>query len=314
MRVAITGAGGYLGAMLVRAHAARGDMVQALARDAAGIPAAPGVTAIGVDLIDAGAVPLSFFERVDVLYHCAAEIGDESLMPAVNVEATRALVSRARGQVRHWVQLSSLSVYGNPRSGVVTEDSPLDPASLYAHTKREADALVAEQAQGAFSYTIVRPSSIIGRGMRNRSLYALVDAVARRRFAFIGAPGAIGNYVHEENILEALLACGTRGEARHRIYNVSQNCTIERMIATIASALGMAPPRARIPEPLARALAWAGRAAPGFALTPGRVDALTSRVEYPTDRIERELGYRSRKSVEDALRDLVAERKGASRR
>ena len=44
-------------------------------------------------------------------------------MRAVNVEATRAMLSAARGRVRHWVQVSSLSVYGNPRAGVVTEET-----------------------------------------------------------------------------------------------------------------------------------------------------------------------------------------------
>jgi nucleoside-diphosphate-sugar epimerase len=234
-------------------------------------------------------------------------------MRAVNVEATRALLTAARGSVRHWVQVSSLSVYGNPRAGVVTEETRPAPVSLYARTKHEADALVEAHAQEAFGHVIVRPAAIIGRTMRNASMRALIDAVARRRFAFIGPPGAIGNYVHEDNITDALLACGTCAEAGGRIYNVSQNCTIEHIVGTIASALGVPPPRARIPEPLARLAAAAGRAVPGFPLTRGRVDALTSRVEYPADRIERELGLRARKPLEDALRDLVVERKDAAR-
>lgn len=308
MRVAITGAGGYLGGMLVRAHAARGDAVHALARDAAAIPAAADVTPFVADLVDPARVPAAFFEGVDIVYHCAAEIANESLMRAVNVDATRALLTGARGKVRRWVQVSSLSVYGNPRSGVVTEDTPPAPATLYARTKHDADALVAAEAQDAFGYTIVRPAAIIGRAMRNRSMHALIDAVARGRFAFIGAPGAIGNYVHEENAVEALMACGTRAEACRRTYNVSQNCPLERIAAAIAAAHGVPPPRTRVPESLARLAARAGSIIPGFPLTPGRVDALTSRVEYPSARIERELDFEHRKSIGDALRDLVAAR------
>ena len=313
MKVAITGAGGYLGGMLVRAHAARGDAVHALARDAAAIPKAPGVMPTGVDLTRADDVPNAFFEHVDVVYHCAAEIEDESAMHSVNVDATRTLLSRARGRIGHWVQVSSLSVYGLPRAGVVTEESAIRPASRYAQTKAEADSLVADKSQGAFTYTIARPSAILGRNMRNRSLHALIETVSRGRYAFIGAPGAIGNFVHEDNVVDALLLCATRVEARARTYNVSQNCTIERMIETIASALGVAKPRMRIPEALARFIAQAGRVLPSFPLTPGRVAVLTSRAEYPTNRIERELGYRHLKSVEDGLRELVALHKEHSR-
>lgn len=305
MKIAVTGAAGYVGSLLVRAHAGRGDTVHALARDAATIEALPGVTAIGVDLTQPGRIPASFFEHADVLYHCAAEIAREPLMRPVNVEATRALLAQAQGRIGHWVQVSSLSVYGRHRTGEITEESPVLPTSTYGRSKAEGDALVEALSAGAFGYTIVRPPGVIGSHMRNRSMYGLISAVARGRFAFIGRPGAIGNFVHEDNILEALMLSGSRDEAKQRTYNVSQNCTIEQMIAAIAAGIGCPPPQIRIPETLARIASHVGRIVPRFPLTPGRVDALTSRVRYPSTRIELELGYRHRKSIEDGLRELA---------
>ncbi len=305
MKVAITGAAGYVGSLLVRAHAERGDTVHALARNAAEIAVLPGVTPIGVDLTQPDRIPASFFEHTDVLYHCAAEIAREPLMRAVNVEATRAILDAATGRVSHWVHLSSLSVYGTPRVGEITEESALQPASTYARTKAEAEALVAEWGCGASTYTIVRPSGVIGPRMRNRSMYALISAVQRGRFTFIGRPGAIGNFVHEDDIIQALMLSATSAQAKRRAYNVSQNCTIETMIAAIAAALDRPPPRARLPEALARFAAQVGQVMPRFPLTPGRVDALTSRVRYPTARIERELGYRHASSIEDGLTVLA---------
>jgi nucleoside-diphosphate-sugar epimerase len=269
------------------------------------MPLLPGVTRYGADITRSDNIPDDFFQGADVLYHCAAEIAREPLMRPVNVEATRALLSRARGSVARWVQVSSLSVYGTPRETVITEESPLRPATLYARTKCEADALVATLAEGAYSYSIVRPSGVIGPNMRNRSMYGLISAVDHRRFCFIGTPGAIGNFVHERNMVDALILCATHPQAKQRTYNVSQNCRIEQMIDAIAAALGRARPRIRIPETLARLAAQVGRIAPGFPLTPGRVNALTSRVEYPTNRIERELGYRHGHSIEDGLRELT---------
>jgi nucleoside-diphosphate-sugar epimerase len=142
--------------------------------------------------------------------------------------------------------------------------------------------------------------------MRNNSIRALIGAVARGRFFFIGRPGAIGHYIHEENAVDALLLCATTAAARGRTYNLSQSCTFDRMVATIASGLGRTPPATRIPEFAARLASSFARLAPGFPLTPARVDVLTSRVEYRSTRIERELGYAHAKPVEDALRALTA--------
>ena len=305
MKVAITGAAGYVGGLLVREHVERGDAVHALARDADRIPALQGVVRYGNDLTRPEGIAEAFLQDADVVYHCAAEIVREPLMKAVNVEATRALLRRARGNVGHWVQVSSLSVYGTPRAGVITEESPLRPASAYAKSKLEADALVADLSERAYSYTIVRPSGVIGPHMRSRSIYGLIGAVDRGRFCFIGAPGAIGNFVHEQNVIDALVRCATRRESRGRTYNVAQNCSLEQMVGAIAAALGRTPPQARIPETFARIAAQLGRVVPGFPLTRSRVTALTSRVEYPSGRIEQELGFRHAKSISDALSELA---------
>jgi nucleoside-diphosphate-sugar epimerase len=321
VKVAITGAAGYLGSLLVRAHAARGDHVNALARDAARIEAVPGVERFGADLVRPSDVPAAFFDNADVVYHCAAEIAREPLMQAVNVEATRALLDQARGRVGHWVQVSSLSVYGRHRHAVVTEETPPQPGRLYAHSKLAGDSLVEEKSAGAFSYTLARPAGVIGPLMRNRSIHALIAAIDRGRFCYIGKPGAIANFIHERNIAEALVLCGTRPEAKGRTYNLSQNCTIEAVAGAIGAALDSKPGTdpdshgaeagacrrfVRLPEAPARLAARLGGFIPGFPLTTGRVDALTSRVEYPTTRIERELGFTHSSSIEDALRALVA--------
>ncbi len=308
MKVAITGGAGYVGSLLVRAHLERGDSVHVVARNPAALAPAPEVTVHVADVTASECIPDEFFANADVVYHCAAEIMDEALMHAVNVTATRRLLERARGRVGRWVQLSSLSVYGTPRDGVIDEETPSRPRSVYARTKVESDEIVESMARGAFGYTLVRPAAVVGPRMRNASMRALVDAVPRGRFCFIGARGAIGNYVHEENMVQALLLCATCDAAKDRTYNLAQNVTLEAMVAAIATALRRPVPQMRVPETLARTAAQIACLIPSFPLTPARVDALTSRVEYRTDRIERELGYRHRASVEDALREIAAAR------
>ena len=305
MKVAITGAAGYIGSLLVQAHAARGDTVHALTRNPASIASAAGVSVFAADLATPETIPAAFLERVDVLYHCAAELTREGLMQRVNVEGTQALLALARGRIRHWVQLSTVAVYGQPRSGVVWEHSSIRPDDTYARTKRDADALILANADDGFSHTILRPSTVIGPRMRNRSIYSLLDALERRLFFFIGRPGAILNYVHEENVISALLLCGERSEARYRVYNLSQDCSIELAISIVAAAIQRPSPRLRVPESFARIAARVGAAMPGFPLTSARIDALTSRVEYPVTRIGAELAYEHEKPLNAALHELA---------
>lgn len=303
MNIAITGAGGYVGSLLVRAHVVRGDAVRALARDPATIPALPGVTRVAADVRQQDAIPTAFFENADVLYHCAAEIRREGAMHAVNVDATRVLLERARGRVARWVQVSSLSVYGQPRTGLIDETSALRPQSTYAATKQEAEAALVESG---LTYTIVRPAAVIGAAMRSRFLVAMTHAVASRRFFYVGPPGAIASVIHESNMADALLLCALRDEARQRTYNISQDCTFEELVATIADSIGVPPPRLRVPELAARLIAQIGRVLPDFPVTPARVATLTSRVRYSTARIERELGYCHRLTIADAVRAVCA--------
>ncbi len=304
MNVAITGASGYVGSLLVETHAKRGDSVRALTRSTT--PAVAGdVRVFHADITRARAIPRAFYEGADVLYHCAAEIEDETLMQAVNVDGTRNLLAAARGSVGHWVQVSSVAVYGDRCSGEIIEETAVAPADIYASTRSEADAAVVEASTAAFSYSILRPSAVVGPRMRNRSIHAWLSAIDRGLFFFIGEPGAKVNYVHEDNVVDALVLCATRAEAKGRTYNLSQDLDVEATVAALARAIGRATPRARLPRALAWLAATAGAAIRGFPLTPARVDALTRRVTYPSARIEHELGYRHRAPLEEALTEIA---------
>lgn len=307
MEIAVTGASGYLGSALVRKHLERGDAVRALLRASAGAVPDPRARVFRGDLAHPESIPADFLEQADVLYHCAAELSREAVMHAVNVAGTHALAERARGRIGHWVQVSTIAVYGRPREGIITEESPVRPAGPYASTKAEADRVVAEASRGAFSYTVLRSAGIFGRGMRNPSLYDLISALDAGRFFFVGNAGAAANYIHEDNIVHALLLCGTLPPARQRVYNLSDYGTLEQMITLLCGELDKPVPWLRIPESPARMIASLSRLVPAFPLTPSRVDALTTRVRYPNTRIERELGYRRIKSLEDGVVDLVSE-------
>ena len=302
MIIAITGGTGFIGNKLVLHHLTQGDEVRVLSRrqivDAR-------VRHYRGDLSSSTELQ-SFVDGADVLYHCAGEIRDETRMGAVHVEGTQRLIEAARGRIGRWVQLSSVGAYGTQRAGVVTEQTGLHPCGTYEITKVKSDALVGMAAQsGAFEHAILRPSNVYGTEMSNQSLYGLIEMIRRGWFFFIGKPGASANYIHVDNVVAALLLCGNKPDANGQVYNLSDHRSMEQFAATIAASLQKPTPRLRLPEWPVRLSAKLLGGIPRFPLTEARVDALTVRAIYSTDKIEHELGYRHAVSMEAGLDKLV---------
>ncbi|MDX2479892.1 MAG: NAD-dependent epimerase/dehydratase family protein, partial [Desulfuromusa sp.] len=159
MLIAITGGTGFIGENLAMRCLSQGDDVRILSRK---VPCERWLS-LGVewhqgDLEDSSCL-LPFVDGVDVLYHCAGQLTDAEMMQRLHVEGTRHLIEAASGRIGHWVQLSSVGVYGPVSAGEITEESSINPVGEYEITKAESDALVLEAAsQARFSCTILRPS------------------------------------------------------------------------------------------------------------------------------------------------------------
>ena len=246
-----------------------------------------------------------FVQGADVVYHCAAELRDASAMEKTNVTGTANLLRAATGEIGRWVQLSSTGIYGAVRHGEVREDAEIRPGNAYERSKAAADALVLAAAE-KLSCVLLRPSNVYGADMPNQSLFQLIRMIDKGLFFFIGPRGATANYVHVENVVDALLACAHATlPANGRAYIVSDHRPLEAFAGIIAEHLGKPTPRMRLPELPVRALAAACGWLPGVPLKTSRIDALTNRTVYCTDRIEAELGFSNLLSMEAGLAELV---------
>jgi len=308
MIVAITGGTGFIGKKLVARLVEHGDTVRLLTRLSSELPEKSSLVEIHkCDLATAEIKNLSIMlDGVDVLYHCAAENNDSSKMLATNVDGTRNLARAAEGKIRHWVQLSSVGVYGTHTCGEITEETPLAPVNFYEASKVAAENIVIETAtKSSFSYSILRPSKVYGLGMTNKVLFQLMSLIDRRAFFFIGKPGASANYIHVDDVVEGLIRCGSMPAARNRVYNISDYRTIEDFVSIISQVLRKPMPRLRIPENLARILARMTALIPNNPLTEQRVNAMVKCAIYSTAKLEAELGYQHRVCMEDGIRELA---------
>ncbi|NWF37945.1 NAD-dependent epimerase/dehydratase family protein [Mariprofundus sp. NF] len=307
MIVAITGGTGFIGNKLALAHLARGDEVRILSRSSPALPVNR-VKYFSGDLIAKDNSLQPFVDGVDLLYHCAGQLTDENAMRSLHVEGTQKLVEAATcSGIGHWVQLSSVGVYGPVSDGMITESFPIKPVGEYEVTKAESDAIVlAAVKNGAFSCSVLRPSNVFASDMKNQSLFSMINMIDRGLFFFIGKPGASANYIHVDNVVEGLIQCGTNPAAKGKIYNLSDHSALEAFVQIIASELGRRSPSLRLPEGFMRWACKVTSGIPGLPLTQARVDALTNRSVYSIARIQKELGYEHVISMENGLKDLVS--------
>lgn len=305
LRIAVTGGTGFIGAALVRALLERGDDVSVLTREFQVQSSIPGCRYFVGDL-ERGEVPCSFLEGVDILFHCAAEYVRKDRIESINVKGTQMLLEIAEGRVAKWVQLSSVGVYGPQRSGLVSEGTAYRPINSYEISKLEADQLIISHcSKMGIPYSILRPSNVFGVGMKNNSLRALTQLIAKRLFFYIGSKPAMMNYIHVEDVVSALLLCGTRQEANGKVYNLSNDCLLSELVDAVADTSGVDRPKLRVPE---YSLRWIVKTIEPFLslpITTSRIDALTSTAEYSIKKISDELSYRPKRSVPVSIVDFV---------
>ena len=313
MIVAITGGTGFIGKHLIARHVARGDKVRYLTRIKAAQDLPNAVAHIG-SLSSSSDELRRFVDGADLLYHCAAELRNEATMENTNVQGTANLLAAARSAIGRWVQLSSTGIYGNGLHGEIHENSAINPVNSYERSKARSDELVCTAAVDQnLPCVLLRPSNVYGTDMPNQSLFQLIGLIDRGMFFFIGRLGAVANYIHVENVVDAMVLCGTATlPGNGRGYIVSDHRTLEDFVGIIATSLGKTAPLKRLPRSLVRAAVALASSIPKFPLKSSRVDALTNRTVYRIDRIESELGYKNRISMEEGIGELTRYWKNAS--
>ena len=259
----------------------------------------------------------AFLENCSVLINCAGEIHNSTLMYSLHVRGTLNLLKVISEDVSrtvpplHWVQLSSVGAYGpqlnTDLDRFIDEDTRTNPVGEYEITKTIADDLLMKANNvGLITCSILRPSNVFGRGMRNQSLYALVSIIQKGLFFYIGKPGAIASYVHVEDVVRGIISCAFNPIAKGKIYILSADCMLEDLVAHIAILLGKRPPSLRISEFLVRKFVYLIDWLKLIPLTSSRIDALSCRTHYSSQRIISDLTFKFYKPMPESIIDLLS--------
>jgi nucleoside-diphosphate-sugar epimerase len=171
---------------------------------------------------------------VDVIFHEAAFVSVPQSMAEpqacfdVNITGTSMLFEAARqAGVRRAVIASSAAVYGESDALPLLEETPLQPKSPYAVSKR-VDEMYAELFTGSFGFEVValRYFNVYGPRQRPDSMYAAAVPIFARRLldnkpvTIFGDGGQTRDLINVRDIVRANLVASEHPNAAGKIFNI----------------------------------------------------------------------------------------------
>ncbi len=306
--VVITGGAGYIGSLLtaelLRANF-RVTVLDALLFGGESLVtflSHPNFHFTKVDVTEPRAVKDSLrkdWPKPDAVVHLAAIVGFPACQAVgrqaawrYNVEATKLAFEQAADLgVGRFVFASTYSNYGLSEGEAVTEESKLNPQSLYAETKIAAEAYLLSQANGGPAPLLFRFATLYGISPRTRFdliVNQFVLEAYTRRELIIYQRGYSRSFVHVRDVVRGMML-GLQApdeKVRGQIYNLGTengNYTKDEIVALVLK---------RLPETFVhyKDLTFGG-------------DMRDITVSF--EKVRRELGFEAALSVDDGVREVL---------
>ncbi len=295
-KVAVTGGAGYVGSALVPHLVVHGYDVKVIDLFLYGEKPLEGVRATRVrgDIRDEALLQREF-RGMDAVIHLACVSNDPSfelnpeLGKSINYDCFPGLLRAVRdGGVRRFVYASSSSVYGVREEPEVREDSPCTPLTDYSKFKLLCEELLREADLEA-TWAIARPSTVCGYAPRMRLDLVVniltIHALVRKAITVFGGSQLRPN-INIEDMVEAyrVLLEAPPELIDRQTFNIGyENYSVSRLAEIVRAAVG--DPQVTV------------------AVKPS--DDLRS-YHVNSDRFARVLGFAPRRTIEDAVRSIVA--------
>ena len=205
MHAFITGGGGFIGRNLVIHFLNKGWRVTTIARKPVSIQVGlDHFNFIQADIKDLNALP----SDTNLIIHCASEIPaycpDGDVLYNNNISAAKSLFDLAsRYRIPRIINLSSMSVYGQPNTGFISETTDCLPVDLYGKSKLEIEHMLQRHAQDSSSsgYSLRLPG-IVGKGSHNNFLSKTLSLALAGRTIIASNPNSFfNNIVHISDLV-----------------------------------------------------------------------------------------------------------------
>jgi len=268
MKYLVTGGAGFIGSHIVSALLEQGASVRVLDNFSTGrrenidvLIQKFGMDRLEVlegDIRDASRVGEAV-SGIDIMFHEAAFVSVAQSMEEpqecfdVNLTGTSQLFDAARrAGVRRAVVASSAAVYGESEALPLVEETPLQPKSPYAVSKR-VNEMYAELFTNSFNFEVValRYFNVYGPRQRPDSMYAAAVPIFVRRLlddkpvTIFGDGGQTRDLINVRDVVRANLIASEHPNAAGKVFNV---CTgVETRLLDLLEVLYDLLPN--VPEP-----------------------------------------------------------------
>lgn len=297
-KVLITGAGGYIGCVLVETCLSAGYEVIAVDRFFFGIDRLdrfahlPALTLLKKDIRD---IKSTDFDGVEVVFDLAALSNDPSgdldpeLTYAVNFEGRKSVATEAKyAGVSRYVLASSCSVYGAGGDRKLDENAPPNPLTTYAKANLEAEKSVLALNDKNFHVTVMRQATVFGISPRMRFDLVInimtLNAVQKGKLYITGGGQQFRPLVHVKDTCRAFVAVSEANpnSVAGEIFNIGNSNLRVINIAYIV--------RETIPFPIE------------IEMVPDDPDKRDYLVSF--DKIQRVLGFQAQIGPQEGVREI----------
>ncbi len=312
MRIFLTGASGYIGAVLSDRLTAAGHEVRALVRPTSHRSRLEemGARCFLGDVTDRFSMREAM-SGADWVIHAAADLefgGPPERMRAVNVEGSENVASLAyKLGVGRLLSVSSIAVFGgSPADGSAgTEESePVEPMpTLYSATKRAGERAIRGWAEKGLAVNTVYPSLVYGPPGKRSGANAILRSIAKGRMPAVVGADRKSSWVHVEDLVEGIERVMRLAPPGEDYLLAGDVATIGEMVSEVSRLAGVPAPRLRLPIGVAKTV---GRlTAPYYKLRGFRspfvaeqFDSLRRHWYFDDAKAQRELEWKPRSLAE----------------
>ena len=263
MKTLVTGASGFIGSHVLRRLLEEGRAVRVLQEPGFRRDNIEGLDCEVVegDIRDAGAMRKAC-RGVQRIFHLAAMyktwLPDRRVIYEINVEGTKRLIEAATAEgVERIVYTSTIATLGRPADrSLATEETPFNlwrEGNDYVFSKYQAEQEVKKAVERGLPAVIVNPAFPFGRGdIRPTPTGRILQMLLKGEIPYFYDGGI--NVIDVEDVAEGHLLAEERGRIGEKYILGNENIEIAAFLEMAAEIAGVAPPRWKMPLPLAVAL------------------------------------------------------------
>ena len=250
--ILVTGATGFVGRNLIPLLVGKYNNLYAMVRQTSKIEFLKqyGIKLRSGDLLDKTTLK-ECLEDIDVVIHLASLMSDKDYLPddefcKTNVLGTKNLIEEAGGEIKQFIYISSVGVYGPTNESGAREEQPYGrDLSVYERSKAEAEKVILSfAARNNFSFTILRLGQLYGPYM----YYGWPDIIKRieeKRMFIIGRGDKLLQLTYVGDAVRGIMLSIGNEKCLNQIFNISADKAykIKDIFYAIAQKLGKPYPK-----------------------------------------------------------------------